>query len=388
MRNISMKASKEIILAKRKSYLKATKKGKSQILSGLQEATGLSRKHLCRVLNGSYRYENCINNKSARGRKAKYNAEHTQILLLVYRLLDYPCASRLKGSLKDTLDNLVTNGHIVLSKPLYKDLNSISSATINRLLKPERKKLNVFGIATTKPGSMLKHQIPVRRGTDWDDTVTGFVEIDLVAHCGSSPRGEYINTLDCTDVKTGWTECYAVLNKARTHTLKAMKAIQQRLPFPLRGIDSDNGSEFINHHFLYFTQEENLVFTRSRPNTSNDSCYVEQKNWSIVRQAVGYARFEGQETVNLLNLFYEQLRLYNNFFKASHKLLKRERDGAKVYKKHDAALTPYRRLLLDPELDDMDKHKLKETFASLDVFKLRENMDLLLSQIHKLSIKY
>jgi hypothetical protein len=383
-----MKASKEIILSKKKMYQKATRKGKSLILSGLQEAIGLSRKHLSRVLNGSYEYENCQYKKSARGRKAKYNQEHTKILVVLWQLLDYPCASRLKGSLKDTLDNLISCGHITISKSLYRDLMSISSATINRLLKPERRTLDPFGIATTKPGSMLKKQIPIRRGTDWDDAIPGFVEIDLVAHCGSSTKGDYVNTLDCTDVKSGWTECYAVINKARTHTLNAMKAIQQRLPFPLKGVDSDNGSEFINQHFLYFAKEEDLVFTRSRPNRSNDSCYVEQKNWSVVRQAVGYARFEGQETVDLLNLFYEQLRLYNNFFKASQKLLKRERDGSKVSKKHDAATTPYRRLLLDPELDDFDKQKLKDTFATLDVWQLRANMDSLLSKIHEFSIRY
>jgi DNA-directed RNA polymerase specialized sigma54-like protein len=254
MRNISMKASKEIILSKKKMYQKATRKGKSLILSGLQEAIGLSRKHLSRVLNGSYEYENCQYKKSARGRKAKYNQEHTKILVVLWQLLDYPCASRLKGSLKDTLDNLISCGHITISKSLYRDLMSISSATINRLLKPERRTLDPFGIATTKPGSMLKKQIPIRRGTDWDDAIPGFVEIDLVAHCGSSTKGDYVNTLDCTDVKSGWTECYAVINKARTHTLNAMKAIQQRLPFPLKGVDSDNGSYFFTKNFLYFAK--------------------------------------------------------------------------------------------------------------------------------------
>ncbi len=182
----------------------------------------------------------------------------------------------------------------------------MSHGTMDRLLKHNRKSLNPFGLSTTKPGSLLKNQIPIRRGTDWDDSRPGFVEIDLVAHCGSPVRGEYVNTLDCTDISSGRTECYAIKNKARVHTLNAMKEIKKRLFFPLLGIDSDNGSEFINEHFFYYCKDNNLCFTRSRANHSNDSCYVEQKNWSVVRQNIGYDRYEGGETVDLLNQFFEK----------------------------------------------------------------------------------
>ena len=154
-----------------------------------------------------------------------------------------------------------------------------------------------------------------------------------------------------------------------------MKVIQVKLPFPLLGIDSDNGAEFINHHFYYYCQEQKLVFTRSRANHSNDSCYVEQKNWSVVRRFTGYERFEGQEAVDLLNAFYERLSKFNNFFLPSQKLLKRERYGDKVRKKHDHATTPYRRLLSDPRVDAIDKQRLMTEFASLDIMQLRHEMD-------------
>jgi len=209
-----------------------------------------------------------------------------------------------------------------------------------------------------------------------------------VAHCGSTTGGEYINTLDCTDIASGWTECYAIRNKARTHTLNAMKEIQKRLFFPLLGIDSDNGSEFINNHFFCYCQENNLCFTRSRANHSNDSCYVEQKNWSVVRQAVGYDRYEGQDTVDLLNRFYEYLRLYNNFFQASQKLISKERHGGTVRKKHDTPATPYRRLMLDPNVVELDKKALESNFLALDLLQIRAEMDKLLVKIKSLSLGY
>lgn len=387
MERISMKSKKEIILAKKYRYRRSSKEGKGKILDSLVDTTGLSRKHITRVLNGSYEYEPTVG-RSARGRKHKYGVEHKDVLLRVWHLLGHVCSVRLKASLKDTLKNLVDHQVLDLPPQLIKELEEISASTIGRMLKYDRAKLHPLGISTTKPGSLLKHQIPIRRGSDWDDAVPGFTEIDLVAHCGSKSQGEYINTLDCTDVSSTWTECRAVLNKSRFHTLNAMEAIRQRLPFPLLGIDSDNGSEFINDHFVYYAREHNLVLTRSRANTSNDSCYVEQKNWSVVRKAVGYARFEGQEMVDLLNEFYEQLSLFNNFFLSSQKLMLRERDGGKVRKKHDQALTPFRRLLMDPKVSDDVKTKLLDTFSQLNLFEIRTRMDNLLEKIHALSIRY
>ena len=381
-------ATKRQIIAKQKTkYLRSSKKDKSKILTALAETTGLTRGHLIRVLSRQYEYEN-NRIKSGRGRKPAYGIAHKRILVEIWTLLNYPSSRRLKAALPVVLDNLEQSGHKAFDPNFKKELIQLSHGTIDRLLKHDRKSIRPFGLSTTKPGSLLKNQIPVRRGTEWDDQKPGFVEIDLVAHCGSTTRGEYVNTLDCTDIASGWTECYAIKNKARIHTLDAMKKIQSRLFFPLLGIDSDNGSEFINEHFFYYCKEHDFCFTRSRPNHSNDSCFVEQKNWSVVRQSVGYDRYEGQNTVDLLNRFYEYLRLYNNFFLPSQKLISKQRKGGKVSKKHGHATTPYHRLMLDPNVDELDKKALKSIFLSLDLLQIREDMDKLLVKIKSLSLGY
>lgn len=382
-----MATKRQIITKQKAKYLKSSKKDKSKILTALAETTGLTRGHLSRVLGRQYAYED-KRIKSGRGRKPIYRNAHKQLLVEVWELLNYPSSRRLEASIPAVLDNLERAGHKVFDPGFKKEMFMLSHGTMDRLLKHNRKSIKPFGLSTTKPGSLLKSQIPVRRGTDWDDHRPGFVEIDLVAHCGSTTRGEYINTLDCTDIASGWTECYAIKNKARIHTLNAMKEIKNRLFFPLLGIDSDNGSEFINDHFFHYCKEHDLCFTRSRPNHSNDACYVEQKNWSVVRQSVGYDRYEGQNTVDLLNLFYEHLRLYNNFFLPSQKLIFKQRHGGKVSKKHDCAAPPYRRLMLDPNVDELDKKALASIFHSLDLLQLRKDMDKLLVKIKSLSLGY
>lgn len=384
---LTMATKRQIISKQKAKYLRSGKKEKSKILTALEETTGLTRGHLTRILSGGYEYED-KKIKSGRGRKPIYGLPHKELLATLWELLDYPSSRRLKGSMKDVLDNLEQRGHISLDSKFKKEMLTVSHGTMDQLLRYDRKTITPFGLSTTKPGSLLKNQIQIRRGTDWDDATPGFLEIDLVAHCGSTTHGEYANTLNCTDVASGWTECVAVRNKARTHTLGGIKTVKKRLPFPLKGIDSDNGSEFINNHFLYFCKDNNLCFTRSRPNHSNDSCYVEQKNWSVVRHSVGYDRYEGQETVDLLNQFYELLSLYNNFFKPSQKLVSKQRQGGKVNKKHDSPTTPYRRLILNPDIDELDKKALESTFRSLDLFQIREDMDKLLAEIKSLSLGY
>ncbi len=204
-------------------------------------------------------------------------------------------------------------------------LLSISASTIDRLLAPDRARLSLTGRAGTKPGTLLKHQIPVRTFSEWDDALPGFVEIDLVGHEGGVIRGEYCQTLDVTDVATGWTETRAVKNKAQVHVFAAIKEIREALPFPLLGIDSDNGSEFINNELHRYCQDKRITFTRSRAYKKNDGCYVEQKNWSVVRRNVGYARFDTLEELAVLNELYAFLREHTNFFMPSAKLLSKTR---------------------------------------------------------------
>lgn len=382
---ISMNSRNEVVRSKQKIYLKARKKKKSQIISDVVNVTGWTRGHTARRLRGPT-VSDAI--KKGRGRKPKYSIEHKKLLRTIWQLMDYACSKRLETGMHDMLEALTTNGHLTLDFQFRKEMERMSHGTIDRLLRHDRKTLIGHGRSTTKPGSLLKHQIPIRRGNDWDDSRVGFLEIDLVAHCGDNTHGEYVSTLDATDIKSGWTECRAVINKAQIHTFNAMIAIRKTLPFFMLGIDSDNGSEFINSHFLRYCQQEDLVFTRSRPNTSNDSCYVEQKNWSIVRQTIGYARFEGQAAVDILNEIYDNLRLLNNFFMPSAKLISKTRDGSKISKVHDKPLTPYRRLLASEDLTEKEKCALNETFKCLDPFLLRKQIDQLIRKLESFVIPY
>ncbi len=230
---------------------------------------------------------------------------------------------------------------ITLDALTRQKLRAISAATIDRLLAPARRRFALRGRAGTKPGTLLKHQIPIRTFAEWNEALPGFMEIDLVGHDEGETSGDFCQTLDMTNVASGWTETAAVINKAQVWVFEALKAIRARLPFPLLGVDSDNGAEFINGHLLCYCQQEKLTFTRGRAGNKNDGCFVEQKNYSVVRRAVGYARYDSPEQLRLLNALYAQLRLYTNYFQPVMKLVSKERIGAKVRKRYDAPQTPY-----------------------------------------------
>ena len=288
--------------------------------------------------------------------------------------MDYVCGKRLHAGMRDVIDAMTRFGEFVCNDDVEAKLLTMSSATIDRLLRSERMKLNLKGRSTTKPGTLLKSQIPIRLGNEWDDARPGFIEIDLVAHCGENARGEYINTLDAIDVATGWCETAAVINKAQKHVFEALKKIRSHIPFPLLGIDSDNGSEFINFELLRWCTEENLTFTRSRPNRKNDGCHVEEKNWSIVRRNVGYKRLEGHEHLDTLNKLYELLRLHTNFFMPSVKLESKKRDGSRVVKRYSSPVTPYRRVLASEYVNAETKAQLTEMFVTLNPIELRRQI--------------
>lgn len=374
MGKISMKSRKEIIESKKTAYRQSQKAGKISILNELESITGLSRDHLAKQLRKQKRSKQKHAVKSKRGRKPRYTMTHKRLLHIIWELLDYPCSKRLKEAIQDVLLSVVSREHMQISPAIQTDLLEMSHGTMDRLLRADRKRLNGVGRSITKPGSLLKSQIPIRRGTDWNENQIGFVEMDLVAHCGDSTAGEFICSLNVTDIKSGWTECRAIQNKARVHTFEAFVDIRYALPFPLLGIDSDNGSEFINHHMKTYCDLENLVFTRSRPNTSNDGCHVEQKNWSVIRQTIGYARFEDPKALPVFNRIYTTLSLINNFFLPSAKLLSKTRHASSISRVHDKPKTPFRRLLDDPDLDAASKRSLSQIFISLDLILLRASI--------------
>jgi hypothetical protein len=265
-------------------------------------------------------------------------------------------------------------------------MKTVSAATADRLLAKAKKGLTLKGKSTTKPGTLLKKDIPIRMGNEWDDAVPGFVEIDLVAHCGESTAGDYVNTLDVTDICTGWTETAAVLNKAQIHVFNALKAIETAQPFEFKGIDSDNGSEFINHQLHRWCKERGIVFTRSRPYKKNDNCHVEQKNWHVVRRNIGYARYEGQSAADAMNEYYALLRLYSNFFLPQTKLIGKIRVGGKVRKQYDKPKTPFRRLVESDKISIETKAELQEIFAALNPAELQREMAAALERLLALGL--
>ncbi|MGH9342059.1 MAG: integrase catalytic domain-containing protein, partial [Acidobacteriota bacterium] len=208
----------------------------------------------------------------------------------------------------------------------------------------------------------------------WDEASPGFVEVDLVAHEGGNSRGDYAQTLDLTDVCSGWTELAAVKNKAQVWVFEALEQIRSRLPFPLLGLDSDNGGEFINHHLYRYCEKEGITFTRSRPLRKNDNCFVEQKNYSVVRRFVGYERYDSEKELEVLNQLYEALRLYVNFFLPSQKLREKIRQGSRVTKRYDRAQTPFRRLLASAHISKSAKAKLGRQFRQLNPQQLHRQI--------------
>jgi hypothetical protein len=274
---------------------------------------------------------------------------------------------------------------IQLDAKVREKLLKISAATIDRLLTDTRKRFRIKGRSTTRPGSLLKKSIPIRTFADWDEKVPGFFEVDLVSHDGGAARGDYNQSLNFTDIATGWEEMVAVKNKAQVWVFAGIKEIEERLPFSILGIDSDNGSEFINAHLIRYCEKEHITFTRSRPYRKNDSCFVEQKNWSVIRRAVGYARYDNDKELNILNKLYSYLRLYVNFFQPVRKLIKKERIGSKVIKRYDEAKTPYQRVLESPNIKDEIKVKLRKEYDMLNPAELKRKITKLQNRLLKLN---
>lgn len=252
----------------------------------------------------------------------------------------------------------------------------MSSATAERLIKSERT-INRKGITTTKAGSLLKKQIPIRTFSDWNDVVPGFVEADLVAHCGDKVTGTFLNTLTLTDIASCWTECIPLLRKSESDVQSALENIRSLLPFPLLGLDTDNGSEFINHELLRFCENEKITFTRARAYRKNDQAHVEERNGSIVRRMTGFDRFEGLAAWRSMAALYAKVRLYVNYFQPSQKLLQKRRQGSKTIKQYDTAKTPCQRLIDSSHTSPEAKTRLQLTFEELDPVKLLQQIQTL-----------
>jgi hypothetical protein len=315
--------------------------------------------------------------KKPRHRPRKYGKDVLVPLQKIWVICDGLCGKRLGPYLTEIIPTLERLGELTIDAAVRRKLIAISPATIDRLLAPMRRRYQLKARSHTKPGTLLKQQIPIRTFSDWDEARPGFVEIDLVSHEGGDPRGDFAYTLDATDICTGWTETEAVRNRAQVWVFAGIEKVKARFPFKIRGIDSDNGGEFINSHLFNYCVEKKITFTRSRPYRKNDNCFVEQKNYSIVRRAVGYGRYDTAEELDLLNQLYSRLRLYTNFFQPVMKLVEKTRTGSKVTKRYDKARTPYRRVVESRFTPKRTKGALKQEYATLNPVKLYREINRL-----------
>jgi len=369
---LSYQSKRELLWQIAPRYREASAPLKEVILDEFVAATGYARKYAIRLLNHPAEQKRTI----IRPRPARYGPEVQQALHLAWAAANHICAKRLVPFLPTLVPSLEQHGHLHLSEEGRAELLAMSPATADRILQPSRKQ-EKHGIATTRSGTFLKKQIPIRTFQDWNETRPGFMEADLVAHCGTQIDGSYLFTLTLTDIATGWTEMLPLLNRNQESVLAALNRVRQLLPFPLLGLDTDNGGEFINAELLTYCEQEQITFTRGRPKRSNDQCYVEQKNGHIVRQIVGYDRFAGEFAYRQLTELYRALRVYINCFQPSMKLQTKQRDGQKIHRRYDRAQTPMQRLLATNTVSEKKRQELTQITQALDPLRLLQQLEQL-----------
>lgn len=373
---------KELIKATKPRYLKANKKEKGKILDEFCSNTGFNRKYAICILQAGFD-NNKVERYGRKSRKKIYASDVIMLIIKIWELLEYPCGARLKPVLLSTAEALERHNEIKLNQTVKQQLKTISAKTLDRRLSKEREIRSLKrNRGTTRHGSLLKSSIPIRI-TEWNTNELGFMEMDTVAHNGGDPAGEFIYSLDLVEISTGWSEQVAVMGKGKTDVVKAIKQIRQTLPFELKGLDSDSGAEFVNWHMVDYCQKNNLAFTRSRPDRKNDNAYVEQKNYTHIRQWLGYNRFDSQQQLKMINdLYRNELRLFNNFFRPVMKIKSKQKINNSVCrKKYDQAQTPYQRLMNSKQTSDEKKQKLKELYLSLNPVELKAKIDSKLSKI-------
>lgn len=380
---MSQSSKDELIAELRPRYRQASRGEKQQILDELVAVTGYHRKYVIQVLNHPPKRRK----RKKRTSQTKYQGPVRAALEQVWRTANCICGKRLAPVLPQYIEALERFGELTLDDTTREQLLTISPATVDRLLKRARERTKPHGLGTTKPGTLLKHTIPIRTFTQWDDAQPGFMEVDLVAHCGETTRGEYLNSLDMVDVCTRWVELAALVNRSQATVTAAIAAAQARLPYPLLGVDSDNGAEFINNDLKRFCEQAQITFTRCRPYHKNDQAYVEQKNWTAVRQIVGYDRYEGEAACAALAALYQPLRLYLNFFQPVMALIEKQRDGAKVTKRYDRAKTPYQRILDRPDVPEAAKAHLRQLYQTLNPAELLRQIEARQEALWKLAVR-
>ena len=376
---VSARAKGEYVEVIYQRYRHAGRPEKRRILDEFCQVAGYHRKHAIRLLNspapGAAR--------PARRRAATYSPAVIAALRAVWEAAGYPWSLRLKALLPLWLP--WARRRLRLRPAVERQLLAISPRQIDRRLAAHRRHLTKRLYGRTKPGTLLKHHIPLK--TDrWDVASPGFTEIDLVAHCGSLGDGEFVHSLNLTDIHTTWVETAAVLGKSQAAVQVALEELRQALPFRLRGIDSDNGSEFINQHLWDYCQAQEIQFTRGRPYKKDDNAHIEQKNWTHVRKLLGYVRYDSPAAQAAIHALYRhELRLLQNFFLPSVKLMRKERVGSRVRRRYDAPRTPMERVRACPEVSSAVAAQLAQQCARLDPFALAQAITEKLERIYTLA---
>ena len=381
---MSPQSKEEYFEVLHKRYKEASRREKTIIIDECCAVCGYHRKHAIRRLKKYKRFTKPKPKK--RGKPVVYDKEAIiRPLKQIWLTANLPCSKRLKAIIPVWLPKYIEYfGQI--TEEVRNALLTISPATIDRILKPIRIHYQKRGRSTTKPGTLLRKQIPINTN-QWDESRPGFLEADTVAHCGDSLMGMFAYTIDFVDIATGWTEQRAVWGKGEKGVLEQIKNVEKMLPFPLLGFDSDNGGEFLNYHLLrHFTDRKQPVnFTRSRAYHKDDNAHIEQKNWTHVRQWFGYQRLDNPKVVPLMNnLYRNEWRLFHNFFLPSVKLIEKERIGSTTIKKHDSPKTPYQRIMESKHIDKEIKLALTKQLELLNPFELNNVLQMKLKKITRL----
>ena len=376
----SYQARMEYVKEVEPRYHRSSKSEKSRILEEFCRVNCYNRKYAIRLLNGAPPTKQVIR----RQRSPIYSNETIRIAEAIWKFSGFLCGQRLKEAISIWLP--AARKRFGISPEVEQQLLAISPRQLDNRLKAKKQMWKKRFYSTTRPGSMLKRMIPIRT-SNWDIRKPGFLEIDLVAHCGNSLSGTFVYTLDATDIRTGWTERVAVLGKGQHGILEGIKAIKSVLPFRLKGIDSDNGDEFINYHLLNFCLDSRpkIQFTRGRPYKKNDNPHIEQKNRTHVRQVFGWDRYDSELARDAMNdLYANELRLLQNLFQPSMKLIRKRRVGCKVTRIYDQPRTPFQRVLDSGEGDPEQVKILTQLVAAIDPFDLSEQIDFKLDRIFEL----
>jgi hypothetical protein len=361
----------------RERYETADKVAKSRLLDEVCEVTGYHRKAAIRLLHRSM-----VGRRRRRGRPVRYGPTVSGPLRQIWEASGYPWSVRLRALLPGWLPWARRRWKI--PREVDERLRTMSARQMDRCLQPFKKELRKRQYGRTKPGTLLKHQIPLK--TDrWDVHLPGFTEIDLVAHSGDRADGEFLHSLNVTDIYTTWVETRAVMGKSQLHVQAALECIRQQLPFRLQGIDSDNGSEFINNHLRRYCTAQQIQFTRGRPYKKDDNAHIEQKNWTHVRKLLGYVRYDSPEALTAINTLYDDLRLLQNLFLPSVKLVEKRRVGARLRRRYDAPRTPLERMEVCAETDRAKVRALQQLREQLDPIALAQRIDRQLTQVYRLA---